>query len=46
MDRVIAAAEASHDEVIFHCWSDHGMASIQQEYDVFPLLEKIPWGHA
>jgi predicted AlkP superfamily pyrophosphatase or phosphodiesterase len=40
IDRVLAAARRTHDEVLFYVFSDHGMSTIRKHLDPFPFLEK------
>ena len=40
IDAVLSAARANHDDVIFHVFSDHGMSTIRETLDPFPILER------
>lgn len=40
IDRVLSAARATHDEVLFYVFSDHGMSTTHRYVDPFPYLAK------
>lgn len=40
INQVLDAARANHDEVRFHIFSDHGMATINEHLDLFPALQQ------
>ena len=42
VDRVLATARQNHDEVLFYLFSDHGMCTINDHLDLFPLFDRLP----